>query len=68
MESSLYILIPLSVVLVFVIAWLFWWSVKDGQFDDMEGPAFKLMMDDDRAPARDAESAQGAGEKNSTLV
>lgn len=49
MENSLYILIPLSVLLVFVIGVLFWWSVRSGQFDDMEGPAFKLMMDDDRA-------------------
>lgn len=50
MESSLYILVPLSVVLVFGIAWLFWWSVRSGQFDDMEGPAFKLLMDDDTPP------------------
>lgn len=51
MEASLYILVPLSVVLVFGIAWLFWWSVRSGQFDDMEGPAFRLMMDDDSPPA-----------------
>lgn len=58
MEASLYILIPLSVVLVFGIAWLFWWSVRSGQFDDMEGPAFKLMMDDDSPPG--AKEAPGA--------
>jgi cbb3-type cytochrome oxidase maturation protein len=43
----LYLLIPLSVVLVFAIAIAFWWSVKSGQFDDLEGPGFKLLMDDD---------------------
>mgnify|MGYP001496467022 CR=1 FL=1 len=43
----LYLLIPLSVVLVFAIAVAFWWSVKSGQFDDLEGPGFKLLMDDD---------------------
>lgn len=57
MEGSLYILIPLSVVLVFCIAWLFWWSVKSGQFDDMEGPGFRLLMDDDCPPAGLAEKA-----------
>lgn len=48
MENSLYILIPLSVLLVFVIGGVFWWSVRNGQFDDMEGPGFKVLMDDDR--------------------
>jgi len=43
----LYLLIPLSVVLVFAIAIAFWWSVKSGQFDDLEGPGFKILMDDD---------------------
>jgi cbb3-type cytochrome oxidase maturation protein len=37
----LYLLIPLSVVLVFAIAIAFWWSVKSGQFDDLEGPGFQ---------------------------
>ena len=41
------LLIPLSVVLVFAIAIAFWWSVKSGQFDDLEGPGFKILMDDD---------------------
>lgn len=46
--ESLYLLIPLSIVLVFVIGFLFWWSVRSGQFDDMEGPAYRMLMDDDR--------------------
>ena len=32
---------------VFAIAIAFWWSVKSGQFDDLEGPGFKVLMDDD---------------------
>ncbi len=49
----LYLLIPLSVVLVFLIGILFWWSLKSGQFDDLEGPAFRMLMDDDRPQSRD---------------
>jgi len=45
--ESLYLLIPLSIALVFVIAVVFWWSVRSGQFDDLEGPGFKILMDDD---------------------
>ncbi|MDY0046445.1 MAG: cbb3-type cytochrome oxidase assembly protein CcoS [Thauera propionica] len=44
--ESLYILIPISVVLVFIIGVLFWWSLRNGQYDDMEGPAYRMLMDD----------------------
>lgn len=46
--ESLYLLIPVSVVLVFAIAVGFWWSVRSGQFDDLEGPGFRILMDDDQ--------------------
>ena len=48
--ESLYLLIPVSIVLVFVIAALFWWSVRSGQFDDLEGPAHRILMDADKTP------------------
>ena len=38
--ESLYLLIPFSVALVFVVALIFWRSLKGGQFDDLEGPGF----------------------------
>ena len=44
----LYLLIPLSLVLVAIIIWVFLWAVRSGQFDDMEGPAHQILMDDDR--------------------
>lgn len=43
----LYLLIPMSVVLVFVIAVIFWWTVKNGQFEDLEGPGYRILMDND---------------------
>ncbi len=45
--ESVYLLIPISVILVFAIAWVFWWSVRSGQFDDLEGPGFRVLMDED---------------------
>lgn len=56
--ESLYLLIPLSVVLVFLIGIAFWWSVKSGQFDDMEGPAYRILMDDDRPGGKTVASQQ----------
>jgi cbb3-type cytochrome oxidase maturation protein len=43
----LYLLVPLSVTLVFLIGAAFWWSVRSGQFDDLEGPAHRILSDDD---------------------
>ncbi|HWV17774.1 MAG TPA: cbb3-type cytochrome oxidase assembly protein CcoS [Rhodocyclaceae bacterium] len=43
----LYLLVPLSVVLVFVIGVVFWWSLKSGQFEDLEGEGFRILTDDD---------------------
>jgi cbb3-type cytochrome oxidase maturation protein len=44
----LILLIPLSLVLVGVIAWFILWAVRSGQFEDLEGPAQSIIMDDDR--------------------
>ncbi|MFT3736350.1 MAG: cbb3-type cytochrome oxidase assembly protein CcoS [Rhodocyclaceae bacterium] len=61
MESSLAILIPVSLLLVFVIGGVLWWSVRSGQFEDLEGEAFRVIMDDDRTPAAaDAKTAEPA--------
>ncbi len=47
----LMLLIPMSVVLVALIGAVFWWSVSSGQFDDLEGPAHRILADDDRVEA-----------------
>lgn len=44
----LYLLIPLSIILVLIIAWVFMWSIQSGQYDDLDGPAYRILMDDDR--------------------
>lgn len=47
----LYLLVPLSLVFVFLIAAVFWWALHSGQFDDLEGPAHQILLDDDDPPA-----------------
>lgn len=46
--ESLYLLIPLSVLGVGAAVWFFLRMNVSGQFDDDEGPAFSILMDDDR--------------------
>jgi cbb3-type cytochrome oxidase maturation protein len=57
----LYLLIPVSLVFVGLIAWVFLWAVRSGQFDDMEGPAHQILMDDD-GPASGQQSEEVADE------
>jgi cbb3-type cytochrome oxidase maturation protein len=45
--ESLLLLIPLSLLLIAFLAYLFYWSVKSGQFDDLNGPGEAILMDDD---------------------
>lgn len=47
MLEILYLLIPLSLVLVALVGAAFWWASKSGQFEDLEGPAMRIVMDDD---------------------
>lgn len=62
----LYLLVPISVVLVFAIGATFWWSVRSGQFDDLEGPSYRILMDDDRAkiPGSGKNSSPAAGSED----
>jgi len=44
----IYLLIPIALFLAVLVAAVFFWSIRSGQFDDMEGPAHRILMDDDR--------------------
>ena len=48
---SLTLLISVLVMLIVIVAFIF--TVRSGQYDDMEGPAYRILMDDDdpRIPA-----------------
>ena len=56
----LYLLVPLSLVLVFVVGAVFWWTLRSGQFDDLEGPAHRILLDDD-SPGRGEAISASAG-------
>jgi cbb3-type cytochrome oxidase maturation protein len=58
----LFLLIPLSLVLVGVIVWAIIWAVKSGQFDDLEGPAYHILLDDNDPPSSGPEQNQTSSE------
>jgi len=49
MMEALYLLVPLSIALVAVAIWVFFGAADSGQFDDLEGPALRILRDDDSA-------------------
>lgn len=51
--EALFLLIPISLIILAVIVGALLWSVKSGQFDDLEGPAQRILMEEDRIVSRD---------------
>lgn len=45
--TILYMLIPISLVFLSIAVWAFFWAVKNNQFDDLEGPAYRILFDED---------------------
>ncbi len=43
----IYILLPVALIIVIIIIAIFFWAVRSDQFDDLEGPAHRILMDDD---------------------
>jgi cbb3-type cytochrome oxidase maturation protein len=45
--NILFALIPLAIVLLAFAIWAFFWAVRSGQFDDLDTPAVRILLDDD---------------------
>jgi cbb3-type cytochrome oxidase maturation protein len=45
--TVLLFLIPLALLLGFGALVMFMWSLRSGQFDDLDGAAHRVLMDDD---------------------
>jgi len=52
--EALYLLVPLSIIVVFVAIWVFFGMSDSGQFDDLVGPALRILHDDD-SPVQSSE-------------
>ncbi len=58
--SALIVLVPMSVLLLGIAIWAFFWATDSGQFDDLDTPGLAAIEDDEpphadgRAGASDA--------------
>lgn len=64
--SVVMVLIPLSLLLVGVAVWAFFWAVNSGQFDDLDTPGWE-MLTDNSAPDQVAVANQ-SGDRTPTIV
>ncbi|URK88885.1 cbb3-type cytochrome oxidase assembly protein CcoS [Rhizobium sp. RCAM05350] len=48
--SSLVFLIPLALLLGAAALGAFLWSLRSGQYDDLDGAAERILMDDEERP------------------
>ena len=44
--SILFVLVPLSLALVVLAGWAFFWAVGTGQFDDLDSPAWDMLHEE----------------------
>lgn len=45
--ESLFILIPLSILFIGLIAGILVWAIRSGQYDDLERPRHEIFFEDD---------------------
>ena len=51
--SALLYLIPISILLGAVALFTFLWTAKNGQYEDLEGAAARILTDDDKPLPQD---------------
>ncbi|MEM7500596.1 MAG: cbb3-type cytochrome oxidase assembly protein CcoS [Pseudomonadota bacterium] len=61
--TILYLLIPLGLLLVGIAVAAFFWATRTGQFDDLDAPAWSVVLDDDRRPDTPSDSTDVVGNK-----
>jgi cbb3-type cytochrome oxidase maturation protein len=62
--NAILILIPVTLVLVGVAIWAFFWATNGGQFDDLDTPGLAILGEDDRVPPPVRESPPSAAEQS----
>jgi cbb3-type cytochrome oxidase maturation protein len=45
--TMLLLLVPVTLLLVGIAAWAFFWAADGGQFDDLDAPALTPLLDDE---------------------
>jgi cbb3-type cytochrome oxidase maturation protein len=52
--ETIFVLLPLALLIAAIAVGFFVWAARSGQFDDLETPAVRILFDDVPATARPA--------------
>ncbi|WP_068858389.1 cbb3-type cytochrome oxidase assembly protein CcoS [Perlucidibaca aquatica] len=62
----IYLLIPLSLLFLVASVWFFSWAVRNAQYDDLQGPAHRIILDDRDRQRTLTEAAKSSTEAGDT--
>jgi cbb3-type cytochrome oxidase maturation protein len=63
----IFVLIPVSLLIVIVAIWAFVWSVRTDQYEDLEKEAFRILVDEELVDEELDEDAARASNENSAV-
>lgn len=49
----IYLLVTIAIIFILLVITVFFWAIRSGQFDDLEGPAYRILKDDDGISEKD---------------
>ena len=58
--TSLYLLIPISLIFCALAIAIFFWAVNSGQYEDLDGEGERLLFSDDQSEEESGSSISGA--------
>lgn len=58
--NILYFLIGCSILVALIFLGAFFWAMKDGQNDDMQTPAIRILFDDDKPDSQNIKEKPAA--------
>ena len=64
--SVIYIVLPLALLIAAVAVVAFAWAARRGQFDDLETPAHRILLDDDPVDGASTNPESHLGESINT--
>lgn len=61
--ETIFVLLPLALVIAAIAVGFFIWAARNGQFDDLETPAVRILFDDEEPRRPDTTQASAARER-----
>ncbi|MCP3675107.1 MAG: cbb3-type cytochrome oxidase assembly protein CcoS [Gammaproteobacteria bacterium] len=66
--SILYLLLPIALVFLTLAVIIFFWAIKNGQYDDMQSQAMKIVIEDHLQQKDKTVSSSNSDEKSSGKI